>query len=199
MVAADRHCGSADVAAPSGPGSRSHQNGGRGSTRSGSRIRRCRARVSRLAPVSPTCTDCGNVKFDTQTVTTRPPACGVADIFAAEAIGASHRRCPPSDGSRRASPGCARSAHLSARSNSAASLWNASLDLRAADIDSILRRNMKWSISLKILNFFLLQRANSKPPNDLTRYFHGAKVKGLTIMVNSQYNGWRFEDLWLDK
>ena len=26
-----------------------------------------------------------------------------------------------------------------------------------------------------------------------------AQVKGLTIMVNSIYNGWRFEDVWLDK
>ena len=25
------------------------------------------------------------------------------------------------------------------------------------------------------------------------------KVKGLTIMVNSIYNGWRMEDVWLDK
>ena len=25
------------------------------------------------------------------------------------------------------------------------------------------------------------------------------QVKNLTIMVNSIYNGWRFEDLWLDK
>ena len=24
-------------------------------------------------------------------------------------------------------------------------------------------------------------------------------VKNLTLMVNSQYNGWRFEDVWLDK
>ena len=24
-------------------------------------------------------------------------------------------------------------------------------------------------------------------------------VKGLTTMVNSIYNGWRFEDVWLDK
>jgi hypothetical protein len=24
-------------------------------------------------------------------------------------------------------------------------------------------------------------------------------VKGLTMMVNSIYNGWRFEDVWLDK
>jgi peptide/nickel transport system substrate-binding protein len=25
------------------------------------------------------------------------------------------------------------------------------------------------------------------------------QVKGVTIMVNSIYNGWRFEDVWLDK
>ena len=25
------------------------------------------------------------------------------------------------------------------------------------------------------------------------------ELKGLTMMSNSQYNGWRFEDIWLDK
>jgi hypothetical protein len=25
------------------------------------------------------------------------------------------------------------------------------------------------------------------------------QVKGLIIMVNSQYNGWRMEDIWLDR
>jgi peptide/nickel transport system substrate-binding protein len=25
------------------------------------------------------------------------------------------------------------------------------------------------------------------------------QVKGLTMMVNGIYNGWRFEDIWLDK
>ena len=24
-------------------------------------------------------------------------------------------------------------------------------------------------------------------------------VKGLTILINSNYNGWRFEDVWLDR
>ena len=24
-------------------------------------------------------------------------------------------------------------------------------------------------------------------------------VKGLTMMVNSQYNGWRMEDVWMDR
>jgi peptide/nickel transport system substrate-binding protein len=25
------------------------------------------------------------------------------------------------------------------------------------------------------------------------------RVKGLTLMVNSMFNGWRMEDVWLDK
>jgi hypothetical protein len=25
------------------------------------------------------------------------------------------------------------------------------------------------------------------------------QVKGLTVMANSQYNGWRMEDVWLDR
>jgi peptide/nickel transport system substrate-binding protein len=25
------------------------------------------------------------------------------------------------------------------------------------------------------------------------------QVKGLTLMVNSLFNGWRFEDVWLDR
>jgi peptide/nickel transport system substrate-binding protein len=25
------------------------------------------------------------------------------------------------------------------------------------------------------------------------------ELKNLTLMINSQYNGWRFEDVWLDK
>jgi peptide/nickel transport system substrate-binding protein len=25
------------------------------------------------------------------------------------------------------------------------------------------------------------------------------EVKGVTIMANSSYNGWRMEDVWLDK
>jgi hypothetical protein len=30
-------------------------------------------------------------------------------------------------------------------------------------------------------------------------YLLAAQLKGLTLMVNSIYNGSRFEDLWLDK
>jgi hypothetical protein len=30
-------------------------------------------------------------------------------------------------------------------------------------------------------------------------YACGSELKGLTTMVNSIYNGWRMEDVWLDR
>ena len=41
-----------------------------------------------------------------------------------------------------------------------------------------------------------------RPAADLfqpRRHLLGPKVKNLTVMVNSIYNGWRMEDVWLDK
>ena len=57
------------------------------------------------------------------------------------------------------------------------------------------RRKLVWDIDKK------LQEDGARP---IIYHFRAAtcwqpKVKGLTIMVNSQYNGWRFEDLWLDE
>ena len=57
------------------------------------------------------------------------------------------------------------------------------------------RRKLVWEIDKK------LQEDGARP---IVYHFRAAtcwqpKVKGLTIMVNSQYNGWRFEDLWLDE
>ena len=56
-------------------------------------------------------------------------------------------------------------------------------------------RKLVWEIDKK------LQEDGARP---IIYHFRAAtcwqpKVKGLTIMVNSQYNGWRFEDLWLDE
>jgi peptide/nickel transport system substrate-binding protein len=56
------------------------------------------------------------------------------------------------------------------------------------------RRKLVWEIDKK------LQEDGARP---IIYHFRAAtcwqpRVKGLTIMVNSQYNGWRFEDLWLD-
>ncbi|TMK33726.1 MAG: peptide ABC transporter substrate-binding protein, partial [Alphaproteobacteria bacterium] len=57
------------------------------------------------------------------------------------------------------------------------------------------RRKLVWEIDKK------LQEDGARPI-----IFHTTnatcwqpQVKGLTMMVNSIYNGWRFEDVWFDK
>jgi peptide/nickel transport system substrate-binding protein len=57
------------------------------------------------------------------------------------------------------------------------------------------RKKLVWAIDRK------LQEDGARP---IIFYYRAAScrqpyVKGLTIMVNSIYNGWRFEDLWLDR
>src|SRR6202045_2032613 len=57
------------------------------------------------------------------------------------------------------------------------------------------RRKLVWEIDKK------LQEDGARP---IIYHFRAAtcwqpKVKGLTVMVNSQYNGWRMEDVWLDR
>jgi peptide/nickel transport system substrate-binding protein len=52
-----------------------------------------------------------------------------------------------------------------------------------------------WSIDRQ------LQEEGTRP---IIFYYSAAtcrqpEVKGLTIMVNSIYNGWRMEDVWLDR
>ncbi len=68
-------------------------------------------------------------------------------------------------------------------------------DQQSAETDQGKRKKLVWEIDRK------LQEDGARPI-----IFHniGATcwqpyVKGLTMMVNSIYNGWRFEDVWLDK
>ena len=66
---------------------------------------------------------------------------------------------------------------------------------RSMEADPDKRRKRIWEIDKK------LQEDGARP---FIFPFRAAtcwqpKLKGLTIMVNSQYNGWRFEDLWLDE
>jgi peptide/nickel transport system substrate-binding protein len=66
---------------------------------------------------------------------------------------------------------------------------------QSMEADQEKRRKLVWQIDKK------LQEDGARP---IIYHFRAAtcwqpKVKGLTIMVNSQYNGWRFEDLWLDE
>jgi peptide/nickel transport system substrate-binding protein len=62
-------------------------------------------------------------------------------------------------------------------------------------VDQNERKKLVWDIDKK------LQEDGARP---IIYHFRAAtclqpEVKGLTIMVNSQYNGWRFEDGWLDR
>jgi peptide/nickel transport system substrate-binding protein len=57
------------------------------------------------------------------------------------------------------------------------------------------RRHLVWDINKQ------LQEDGARPIIYHTRAATcmQPQVKGLTIMVNSQYNGWRMEDVWLDR
>jgi peptide/nickel transport system substrate-binding protein len=57
------------------------------------------------------------------------------------------------------------------------------------------RKKLVWEIDKK------LQEDQARPIIFHTRNATCLQphVKGVTLMVNSIYNGWRFEDVWLDK
>ena len=72
---------------------------------------------------------------------------------------------------------------------------DALIDKQSAEIDQAKRKQIVWEIDRK------LQEDGARPI-----IFHGRsatcwhpRVKNMTIMVNSIYNGWRFEDVWLEK
>ena len=74
----------------------------------------------------------------------------------------------------------------SSKSSSSASRWNPNREKR---------KKLVWEIDRK------LQEDGARP---IIFHYRAAScrqpyVKGLTIMVNSIYNGWRFEDVWLDR
>jgi peptide/nickel transport system substrate-binding protein len=68
-------------------------------------------------------------------------------------------------------------------------------DQQSAETDKEKRKKLVWEIDKK------LQEDVARPI-----IFHGRMgscwqpyVKGITIMVNSSYNGYRYEDVWMDK
>jgi peptide/nickel transport system substrate-binding protein len=69
------------------------------------------------------------------------------------------------------------------------------VDQQSAESDIEKRKHLVWEIERKLAEddarpiLFYPRGANCWQP----------QVKGLTIHANSIYNGWRFEDLWLDK
>ena len=69
------------------------------------------------------------------------------------------------------------------------------IDQQSAESDQEKRKQLVWEIDRQLQEavvrpiLFYLRKATCWRP----------EVKGLTIMVNSIYNGWRMEDVWLDK
>ena len=69
------------------------------------------------------------------------------------------------------------------------------IDRQSTEADPDKRRQMVWEIERE------LARDASRPIIFYTRVatcWH-PRVKGLTIVANSVFNGWRFEDVWLDQ
>jgi len=69
------------------------------------------------------------------------------------------------------------------------------IDQQSMETDQNRRRKMVWEIERR------LTEDGAKP---LVYFNRGGicwdpSVKGLTVMVNSIYNGWRMEDVWLDR
>jgi peptide/nickel transport system substrate-binding protein len=66
---------------------------------------------------------------------------------------------------------------------------------QSAIADQEKRRRLVWEIDKK------LQEDGARPIIYHTRLATcmQPRLKGLTVMINSQYNGWRMEDVWLDR
>ncbi len=69
------------------------------------------------------------------------------------------------------------------------------LDQQSAERDQDKRRHLVWEIDKK------LQEDEARPILFHNRFATcwQPQLKGLTLMVNSLFNGWRMEDVWLDK
>jgi len=69
------------------------------------------------------------------------------------------------------------------------------IDRQSAETDIGKRRQLVWEVERKLAEelvrpvIFFTRAATCRQP----------RVKNLTLMVNSLFNGWRFEDVWLDQ
>jgi peptide/nickel transport system substrate-binding protein len=69
------------------------------------------------------------------------------------------------------------------------------IDRQSMEPDQEKRKRLVWEIDRK------LQEDGARPiiTQNLAATCWQPHVKGLTMMVNSIYNGWRMEEVWLDK
>ncbi|MBV9826985.1 MAG: ABC transporter substrate-binding protein [Alphaproteobacteria bacterium] len=72
---------------------------------------------------------------------------------------------------------------------------DAKIEEQSKETDPDKRRKLVWDIDRQLQEdavhpiFYHMRSGTCWRP----------EVKGLTLMVNSQYNGWRFEDVWIDR
>jgi peptide/nickel transport system substrate-binding protein len=69
------------------------------------------------------------------------------------------------------------------------------VDKQSAETDQAKRKQLVWEIDRK------LQQDVARPiiSHNRAATCWQPQVKGVTMMINSSYNGWRMEDWWLDK
>ena len=69
------------------------------------------------------------------------------------------------------------------------------IDKQSMEPNQEKRRSIVWEIERRLVE------DGAKPLVYFNRggYCWDPSVKGVTIMVNSIYNGWRMEDVWLDR
>ncbi len=73
--------------------------------------------------------------------------------------------------------------------------WEKLVDQQSMEPDPEKRKQLVWKAD------YQLQQEEARP---IIYHLRAAtcwqpQLKGLTLMTNSQYNGWRFEDVWLDR
>ncbi len=67
-------------------------------------------------------------------------------------------------------------------------------EVQSAETDFDKRRKIVWEIDRK-----LLRTGRGRSSCGTARHLHAALRQGYVQQVNSVYNGFRFEDVWLDK
>ena len=69
------------------------------------------------------------------------------------------------------------------------------IDQQSAELDMDKRKQLVWQIEKKLAD----DAARPVIGHNFDNTCWDPKVKGIKLQVNSIYNGWRFEDIWLDK
>ena len=69
------------------------------------------------------------------------------------------------------------------------------IDAQSAELDREKRKKLVWDIEKKLAD----DAARPIFGYNVANTCWDAKVKGVVLQTNSIYNGWRFEDVWLDK